>query len=375
MFLYHVLKQVVPHQPLMALDLCAAPGGKTTLLRSLLPNESILFANEAIYNRANILVENIEKFGHSDVIVTNNYAAEYKKTDLAFDLIVADVPCSGEGMFRKDEDAINQWSCQYVEKCQRLQREIVSDIWHNLKENGILIYSTCTFNALENEENVEWIIDELGAECIDIEINSSWNITPALFNKVKGYRFLPGISKGEGLFMCVLRKTSEHHARANKIKKSKQSNVNSKSFDNWLQNQSCYSLVEKNEKVIAIPQLLVSVYEQVVNQLRILHAGIILGTQKGKNFIPHHSLAFSIQINRQAFYNEEVSYQQAISFLRKEAITLSAETPKGIVLITYNNQPIGFVNNIGNRANNLYSNEWKIKSGYLPEAIPCVIPL
>ena len=116
MFLYHVLKQVMPHQPLMALDLCAAPGGKTTLLRSLLPNESILFANEAVYNRANILVENIEKFGHSDVIVTNNYAADYKKTGLAFDLIVADVPCSGEGMFRKDEDAINQWSSQYIDK-------------------------------------------------------------------------------------------------------------------------------------------------------------------------------------------------------------------------------------------------------------------
>ena len=126
---------------------------------------------------------------------------------------------------------------------------------------------------------------------------------------------------------------------------------------------------------MAIPQILVPLYEQVANQLRILHAGIILGTQKGKNFIPHPSLAFSIQINRQAFYNKEVSYQQAISFLRKEAITLSAETPKGIVLITYNNQPIGFVNNLGNRANNLYLNEWKIKSGYLPEAIPSVITL
>ena len=321
------------------------------------------------------MVENIEKFGHSDVIVTNNYAADYKKTGLAFDLIVADVPCSGEGMFRKDEGAINQWSSQYVEKCQQLQREIVSDIWHNLKEDGILIYSTCTFNALENEENVEWIIDELGAECIDIEVDSNWNITPALSNKVKGYRFLPGISKGEGLFMCALRKTSEHHARANKTKKSKQNNINTKSFDNWLQNQSSYSFIEKNEKIMALPQLLAPVYEQVANQLRILHAGITMGTQKGKSLIPHPSLAFSTQINRQAFCNEEVSYQQAISFLRKEAITLSPETPKGIVLITYNNQPIGFVNNLGNRANNLYSNEWKIKSGYFPEVIPSVITL
>ena len=251
----------------------------------------------------------------------------------------------------------------------------MSDIWTNLKEDGIFIYSTCTFNALENEENVEWIIDELGAECIDIEIDSSWNITPALSNKVKGYRFLPGISKGEGLFMCALRKTSEHHTRANKTKKSKQSNINTKSFDNWLQNQSSYSFIEKNEKIMALPQLLFPVYEQIANQLRILHAGITMGTQKGKSLIPHPSLAFSTQINRKAFCNEEVSYQQAISFLRKEAITLSPETPKGIVLITYNNQPIGFVNNLGNRANNLYSNEWKIKSGYLPEVIPSVITL
>ena len=126
---------------------------------------------------------------------------------------------------------------------------------------------------------------------------------------------------------------------------------------------------------MALPQLLAPVNEQIANQLRILHAGITMGTQKGKSLIPHPSLAFSTQINRQAFCNEEVSYQQAISFLRKEAITLSPETPKGIVLITYNNQPIGFVNNLGNRANNLYSNEWKIKSGYLPEVIPSVITL
>ena len=153
MFIDQIIRQYIT-EPILALDLCAAPGGKTTCVRAALPKESILIANEPMCKRAQILSENILKFGHDNVAVTNNYPKDFQKTKLLFDLIIADVPCSGEGMFRKDANAIEEWSEENVEKCWRLQRSIIEDIWDNLKPGGILIYSTCTFNAHENEENV-----------------------------------------------------------------------------------------------------------------------------------------------------------------------------------------------------------------------------
>ena len=153
MFLSHVLQHLVK-QPVMALDLSAAPGGKTTCARASLPAGSFLFSNEPIGKRAQILAENVQKFGHEGVAVTNNYPRDYKKTKLVFDVIIADVPCSGEGMFRKDPQSIEEWSLQNVENCWQLQRSIIADIWDNLKPGGILIYSTCTFNAHEDEENI-----------------------------------------------------------------------------------------------------------------------------------------------------------------------------------------------------------------------------
>ena len=163
MFVDMAIRQYVK-EPVMMLDLCAAPGGKSTAVRAALPEGSLLFSNEPMRTRSQILAENVQKFGHPDMIVTNNYPRDYKKSKLQFDVILTDVPCSGEGMFRKDEGAIGEWSTQNVNNCWQLQREIVSDIWNCLKPGGILIYSTCTFNAHEDEENVDWICEELGAE-------------------------------------------------------------------------------------------------------------------------------------------------------------------------------------------------------------------
>ena len=176
MFLDAVLRQYVK-EPVTMLDLCAAPGGKSTVARTVLPQGSLLVSNEPIRKRAQILMENIQKFGHADVMVTNNYPHDYASSGLQFDVILADVPCSGEGMFRKDAEAIGEWSRQNVEKCWHLQREIVTDIWDCLRPGGLLIYSTCTFNALEDEENVRFIRDELGAEVLPVTVDPSWNIT------------------------------------------------------------------------------------------------------------------------------------------------------------------------------------------------------
>ena len=210
MFITHVLRQYVK-TPVHMLDMCAAPGGKSTAAIATLPEGSTLCANEPIRQRANILKENITKWGYPDCTVTNLYPRDVRKSKAHYDVILCDVPCSGEGMFRKDEATIREWSLQNVEKCWQLQREIVCEAWKCLNDGGLLIYSTCTFNTKENEENVRWIMQELDAQILPVEIQPEWNITGSLLEGFDEpvYRFIPGVSKGEGLFMAVLRKKGD----------------------------------------------------------------------------------------------------------------------------------------------------------------------
>lgn len=385
-----VVRQLV-HQPVMMLDLCAAPGGKSTALRAALPNGSLLFSNEPMRTRSQILAENIQKFGHPDMIVTNNYPADYKKTKLQFDIILTDVPCSGEGMFRKDEGAIEQWSLQNVEKCWKLQREIVSDIWQCLKPNGILIYSTCTFNAHEDEENVQWIANELGADFIKLNIEEVWNITGNLLDNSSHthhsnpvYRFLPGKTQGEGLFLAVLRKRgdeSETNGTERKRKKEKR-NFQKNNMQKvgqiptgWLKTSREYTTSVITDSLYAIPSEWKCTYEEAQSTLKIIHAGIKIGTYKGKDFIPSQSLALSTEIDKSHFPQVELSYENSIRYLRKETVNLPEDTPRGYVLVTYQNIPLGWEKNIGNRANNLYPQEWKIKSSHIPNTNNTIIKL
>ena len=290
-----------------ALDLCAAPGGKSTALRSVLPDDCVLISNEPMGNRAQILLENVTKWGGPNHIVTNNYPRDFRKAKLKFDLILCDVPCSGEGMFRKDPNAISEWSAQNVEKCWQLQREIVADAWECLNPGGLLIYSTCTYNTKENEENIRWILDTYDAQVLDIPVDPSWNITGSLlqgFNEPV-YRFIPGITRGEGLFVCALRKAGS---------------LQPKPF---------------NAKKLA---------------LKVLDAEF----EKSDVCV-------------------DVDYATALKYLRGEALVLPADTPRGIVTITYQGQPLGPAKNIGNRANNLYPKAWRIKSTHLPSEPPEVL--
>ena len=293
-----------------ALDACAAPGGKSTALRSVLPDDCVLISNEPMGNRAQILLENVTKWGGPNHIVTNNYPRDFRKAKLKFDLILCDVPCSGEGMFRKDPNAISEWSAQNVEKCWQLQREIVADAWECLNPGGLLIYSTCTYNTKENEENIRWILDTYDAQVLDIPVDPSWNITGSLlqgFNEPV-YRFIPGITRGEGLFVCALRK----RGNSGSTKNCKLSIVNS--------------------------------------QLKVLSAEL------------EHSDVYV-----------DVPYAEALKYLRGEALVLPPDTPRGIVTITYQGQPLGPAKNIGNRANNLYPKAWRIKSTHLPSEPPEVL--
>ena len=383
MFVERVLREYV-QEPVVMLDLCAAPGGKSTLCRSALPEGSLLVANEVMRNRSQILAENLMKWGHPEVVVTNNDPADFTDLTHLFDVILTDVPCSGEGMFRKDQVAVDEWSLENVDICWQRQRRILSDIWPALKPGGLLIYSTCTFNREEDEDNVAWIARELGADMLEVPVEEAWGITGNLIgDSFPVYRFLPHKVKGEGFFLAVLRKHAGEvetvEPRAEKKKKggkdvkgkAPQLSVPKEAKD-WLQIPGDYQLTINGTNVQAFPKLHETVYTLLQQYVKVIHAGITLGEMKGKDLIPHHSLAMSTALADGAFPKAEVTYEQAIAYLRKESLVLDTGVPRGYVLLTYQNIPLGFMKNIGNRANNLYPQEWRIRSGYLPEEIVTV---
>lgn len=303
-----------PQGPSSVLDLCAAPGGKSTLLRAALPEGVTLYSNEVNRKRANILYENIRKQGYPNVVVTSCSSADYGMSGQDFDIILTDVPCSGEGMFRKDPDSIGEWSLSNVMKCSQLQREIVSDVWPRLKAGGLLIYSTCTFNLHENEENILWILRSLGGELLPVGTKPEWNISPSLSPSLNGpvYRFIPGITRGEGLFMAVIRKTEDaSHSH-----------------------KSSFPL----SRAVLNPDILFPLPLQT-------------GTQGNASHVSPAPEGVTVALTR----------MQALQYLHREALILQPDTPKGIVSVTYRNLPLGYVKNIGSRANNLYPQEWRIR--------------
>lgn len=365
MYIAQLLKTYIKDEPVVALDMCAAPGGKSTLALSMLPEGSLLIANEVMRQRAQVLSENITKWGNPNSIVTSSYAEEFIPLGEVFDLIICDAPCSGEGMFRKDQGAIDDWSLDNVDTCWRRQRDILQTIWQCLKPGGLLIYSTCTFNTLEDEENVAWIVKELGGELLPLNDNPEWKITNG--------HFFPHKTKGEGFFVSAIRKNSEDEneniesnrkeKKKNKKKDGKQKPMSvPKEVKQWLSNSSEYTYVADGDTFSAFPTVHFNLYEQVKDTLKVISAGVELVSIKGKNLQPSHSLALCTALNNEAFPSVELSKEQAIAYLRTEAIQVDA--PKGYILLTYHGHTLGFGKNIGNRVNNLYPNEWRIRSGY-----------
>lgn len=381
MFVEQVLKQYVD-KPVVMLDLCAAPGGKSTHARSLLPEGSLLVANEVMRNRSQVLAENITKWGHPDVAVTNNAPVDFSALGTFFDVILTDVPCSGEGMFRKDAGAIDEWSPGNVEICWQRQRRIIADIWPCLKPGGLLIYSTCTFNTKEDEENVAWIRNAFGAEVLEVEGDSAWPVTGNLLPQADFpvYRFLPHRTKGEGFFLAALRKPHGEEQKAYMPVSKKKSKKGDKpalsvskeqlnAIAGWLMQPEDYILSVEGTAVTAFAKCLADKRDALASYLRIVQAGVQVAEVKGKDLVPSHALAMSPVLKPMVFPSEELDYGQAIAYLRKEAIVLSPGAPRGYVLVTYRGVPLGLVKNIGNRANNLYPQEWRIRSGYLPAEI------
>jgi len=358
MFVDQIVRQYIK-EPVNMLDLCAAPGGKSTVLRAALPQGSLLICNEPVRQRAMVLMENMQKQGHPDVIVTNDMPRDFQRCDMYFDAILADVPCSGEGMFRKDPNAITEWSPENVNNSAKLQREIIADIWQQLNPGGLLIYSTCTFNNMEDEDNVRWICENLGASVLPVDIKPEWNIiNPS--ETLPCYLFVPGFTRGEGQFMAVLRKDGNGHTSGT-MRRSQKKNENILDLSYLLSKDTEWMFTKNNKGIIsAIPQRWWHLYQRIEKNLRIVSVGITLGEIKGKDLVPDEALALSIELNRAVFPTVELSYDDAIKYLHRDNINLPTDTPRGLVIVKYRNLPLGFVKNIGNRCNNLYPKEWRI---------------
>jgi len=358
MFLEQVFAQLVEQDSPRVLDLCAAPGGKSTHLASLLNGHGLLVSNEVIRTRAKILSENLTKWGAPNVVVTNNDPKDFSHLKGFFDLVFVDAPCSGEGMFRKDPQSITEWTVDNVKLCSERQRRIVADIFPTLKSEGLLVYSTCTYNREEDEENVKWMAENLGAEVLPLNLDGSWGVSTSGL----GYHFYPHKTKGEGFFLAVLRKTedeSEFRIRFSKEKENKKIAVPDV-VRTWLTHPDDYKIWSNADSFYAIPAKQEAYIKTLKAELNVIQSGISLGCLKGKDVLPDESLALSWIINKRAFETADLEWKDAIAFLKKDNILLP-DSGKGWVMVQFEGVPLGFAKNLGNRVNNAYPQEWRIR--------------
>jgi 16S rRNA C967 or C1407 C5-methylase (RsmB/RsmF family)/NOL1/NOP2/fmu family ribosome biogenesis protein len=361
MFLEEALTQTVDlTQSLKVLDLCAAPGGKSTHLLSLLSKDSLLVSNEVIRARASILSENIQKWGNPNVVVTNNDPKDFTKLKGFFDVIVVDAPCSGEGLFRKDPNAMQEWSEDSVALCAQRQQRILADVWPALKQDGVLIYCTCTYNRKENEENLSWLMGEKEVESLKLKVKSEWGIEEIEEDGVFGYRFYPHKVKGEGFFISVLKKKEETHSVSVRSKNHLPLPPKKiiERLSDWLLHPHEFILL--NDLIVVLPEKYVEEINWLAYQLNVATKGTAIATVKHEKLIPEHALALSTELNLNSFPSIELDLPTALSYLRKETINIG-EGQKGFALVTYQNQPLGFVNLLSNRVNNLYPANWRIR--------------
>lgn len=354
MFIESVFKSLEFTDSPVVLDLCGAPGGKSTLLAGLMNNEGILVSNEVIRSRAYILAENVTKSGYSNCLVSNNDPKDFSLLKGSFDVILIDAPCSGEGMFRKDLKSRAEWSEENANMCSARQKRIVMDVWDSLKENGYIIYSTCTFNPDENEKNIDWLLNELDCEIVQLPIFE--NVIPD--SKNYGVYFMPGFTKSEGFYCCVLQKKEKVNLNS-KIKLENLSLL--KSIDNissFIRNSSSFIYWDDNETINGITELTFNFYRQHLKKLKWMKVGVKLGEQTKKGFTPDIELALNPNlINLEN--SIELNQQQALKYLHGDTFELNV--PAGIHLVSFKNQPIGFIKHLGNRFNNLYPKDWRIR--------------
>lgn len=373
MFVSKVMRQVLDLEaPLKVLDLCAAPGGKSTLISSLISKDSLLVSNELVSKRVAPLVENLERWGNANSIVTSNGAADFSPLKQFFDAVVVDAPCSGEGMFRKDHKAIQLWSEHLVDMCAVRQHQILEEIAPAIKAGGFLIYSTCTFAPQENEDTMRWLLETGEFEPVEVNIDEEWGITKEVVEvngeKAIGYRFYFHKTQGEGFFLSCFRKKGEDWGRL-KIKPKKRVKVEFlpkkylKFIEPWLAKPEGYDFVIQNDLVYALPKSMTPDFTFLINFLKLKKSGVLLGKFNGKKLIPSHTFAMS-HLLTQKTHKLELNYEQAILYLRKQELKMETEGINGWALAQYQGHTLGWLKVLPNRINNAYPMELRLRKEF-----------
>jgi 16S rRNA C967 or C1407 C5-methylase (RsmB/RsmF family)/NOL1/NOP2/fmu family ribosome biogenesis protein len=362
MFLEQALRQTTHlNQPLKVLDLCAAPGGKSTLLQSMLSAESILVSNEVIKQRAAILEENISKWGAANMVVTNNDPAHFARLENYFDVLVVDAPCSGSGLFRKDPAAIEEWSENNVALCSQRQQRILMDAWPALKEGGLLIYSTCSYSAEEDEKIADWLMQQLQVNTCRLQVQPAWGIEEVQSaTGAYGYRFWPYKVKGEGFFLAAFRKQSggDSTATVNGNKAERLTKAQEQIVASWLRPVTNFQWLKQKEEVLLLPDNLATALPTLQQALYIKKAGITIGKLVHNELVPHHDFAMSNYVS-DAIVRVALNKEEALQYLRRNNV-VSTNNYKGWALVQYAQQSLGWVKLLQNRVNNYYPKEWRI---------------
>jgi NOL1/NOP2/sun family putative RNA methylase len=363
MFLEQVLKQSDLTKTLKVLDLCAAPGGKSTLISSLLTDESLLLANEIIKTRVPILSDNLIRWGKANTYVSNNDPKDFGKVPGFFDIVVVDAPCSGSGMFRKDPQAISQWSEEAVNLCSQRQQRILADVYPALKENGLLIYSTCSYSKEENEDICDWLASTFKLESLRIPLESAWGIqeTKSDSKQQWGYRFYPHLVKGEGFFIACFRKkesTKEVVTRHKKEERNRIAQGKVTELATWIKPNTSYELTLLGDVFLAIPANQLTDFDYLREHLYLKKAGTRLGKFAGNDFIPDHELALSVWASEN-IPRIPLSREQALNYLKRIDFRVDT-TLNGWALVSYESLALGWVKVLPKRLNNYYPKEWRI---------------
>ena len=362
MFLEQALRQTVDlSRPLRILDLCAAPGGKSTLLQSLISPDSLLVSNEVIRNRVSVLRENSIKWGGANTVITSNDPQDFSLLENYFDVLVVDAPCSGSGLFRREPEAIAEWSPANVQLCSQRQQRILADCWPALRQNGILLYSTCSYSQEEDEAILDWLTTSLNAETCRLQLKPEWNIVETNGKEgAWGYRFYPDRVKGEGFFIACLRKTDgDTFKPPRKISSPERpSKKDLELLQPYIRQNLPLFFFRHQEQVHALPEALAAALPILQSVCYLKTAGVTLGTPTAKEFIPDHHLAMSALIDPQ-LPAIELTIGEALHYLRKEELHPDT-THRGWSLVQYKGYNLGWIKVLPNRSNNYYPKEWRI---------------
>lgn len=362
MFLEHALRHAIDlRQDLRVLDLCASPGGKSTLVSSLISTESLLVSNEIIRTRVPVLADNITKWGPANTFVCNNDPRDFKRLEGYFDAVIVDAPCSGSGMFRKDPDAINEWSEGAVLLCSQRQQRILADVYPALKQEGTLIYSTCSYSKQENEDISDWLCETFDLSTIQIPIKNEWGIQETISDKHKcyGYRFYPHKVKGEGFFIAGFRKNSE--TVKPQIRRAKENPIKQKTEDiikDWIMPSQDIKLLNLHDEYFAVNTCHEADLHYLQFNLYLKKSGIRLGKIMGKDLVPNHELALSL-ITSENIHRINLTREQAISYLKRADLKIDTDY-RGWALICYEGQALGWAKMLDNRMNNYLPKELRI---------------